>query len=95
MPFSSNAIKYATIMTITKAQELVKTCAYADKCLAEILSHLSEDTMLTDKQKQIVMNHSINTREVLQKSMKLFGEVVKIWDQGCISGKPPKDEKEL
>lgn len=90
MPFTSNAIRYSTIMTISKAGELVKTCKYADQCLAEILSHLADDTMLTDKQKQVVMNHSIEAREVLQKSVKLFGEVVKIWEMGCASKQPPK-----
>lgn len=95
MPFTSNAIRYSTIMVITKAQELVKTCAYADKCLGEVLSHLSEDTMLTDKQKQVVMHHAIASRETLQKTMKIFTEVTKIWDQGCASKQPPKDEREL
>ena len=95
MPFTSNAIKYSTIMTISKAGELVKTCKYADQCLAEILSHLAEDTMLTEKQKQAVTNHSINAREVLQKSIRLFGEVVKIWDTGCASKQPPKGERDL
>ena len=88
----NNAIHYSTIMTISKAGELVKTCTYADRCLTEILSHLTDDTMLTEKQKQVVLSHAIHTREVLQKSMKIFGEVVKIWDMKCASQQDPRKE---
>ena len=95
MTFSSNAIKYSTIMTITRAKELVKTCTYADVCLTDVLKHLPEDELLSEKQKQIVLSQAIATREVLQRSIKLFGEVVKKWEMGLVSGKEPRKEDEL
>lgn len=81
MDTSAKTIPYATMVIITRARELIKSCEHADKCLADVSKFIGEDTMLTEQEKEIVLSQAVNTREVLQKSILMYGKVVRRWER--------------
>lgn len=86
----AKTIPYATMLIITRAREMVKHCEHADRILAEVVKFIGDDVMLNEKEKQVVMNHAIETRESLQRSISLYGKVIRKWEVPQSLTKEPK-----
>lgn len=76
-----NTIPYGTMVIITRAREMIKHCEHADKCLADVVKFIGTDTLLNEQEKEVVLSQAVITREVLQKSISMYGKVVRRWER--------------